>query len=122
MKNRLAAMCTAALLLATLWPQEPAFAQPGPGMERKGGAPMTGSNHGMGGWGAMGAMGGWGQGMMGADYGALNLTKEQRNKIYAIHRSVREKQFALMDRMHDNMQSVTFYRGGKFDEQAARNA
>jgi Spy/CpxP family protein refolding chaperone len=80
-------------------------------------------NHGMGGWGMMGGagmMGGWG--MMGPGWSALSLTKDQSNKIYAIHRELREKQFALMDRMHDSMQSVSFYRDGKFDEQAARNA
>jgi Spy/CpxP family protein refolding chaperone len=60
--------------------------------------------------------------MMGADYNALNLTKDQRNKIYAIHRDLRGKQFAQMDRMHDSMQSAMVYRDGKFDEQAARNA
>jgi Spy/CpxP family protein refolding chaperone len=42
--------------------------------------------------------------------------------MYAIHRDLRQKQFALMDRMHDSMQSVSFYHDGKFDEQAARNA
>jgi Spy/CpxP family protein refolding chaperone len=70
-----------------------------------------------GGWGMMG-----GSGMMGPGWSRLDLTKDQRNKIYAIHRDLREKQFALMDRMHDSMQSVSFYRNGKFDEQAARNA
>lgn len=118
MKNRLAALCAVALSLP-LCVEGPAFAQQGPGMERKGGAPMKGWHHGMGGCGAMGA---WGPGMMGPQYGALNLTKDQQNKIYAIHRSLRDKQFALMDRMHDSMQSATFYRSGKFDEQAARNA
>lgn len=59
---------------------------------------------------------------MGTEYGTLNLTRDQRNKIYAIHRSLREKQFGLMDRMHEDLQSASFYRGGKFDEQAARNA
>jgi Spy/CpxP family protein refolding chaperone len=80
---------------------------------------MMGSGHGMGG---MGMMGGWGGGMMmGPGFGALDLTKDQRNRMYAIHRELREKQFALVDRMHDNMESARFYRDGKFDEQAARN-
>lgn len=119
MKSHLAAICAAALIVPSLCVHGTAFAQPGPGMERKGGTPMRGWNHGIDGWGAMG---GWGQGMMGPHYGALNLTKDQQNKIYTIHRSLRDKQFALMDRMHDSMQSVTFYRGGIVDEQAARNA
>jgi Spy/CpxP family protein refolding chaperone len=60
--------------------------------------------------------------MMGGEYGSLGLSRDQRNKIYAIHKDLRGKQFALMDRMHDSMQSVRHYRDGKFDEQAARNA
>ena len=86
-------------------------------------------DHGMGGWGMMGGagmMGGWGMmggaGMMGSGWGALDLSKDQRNRIYAIHRELREKQFALMDRMHDSMQSVSVYHDGKFDEQAVRSA
>lgn len=81
---------------------------------------MMGAHQGI--MGGVGMMGGCGPGMMGAEYSSLNLTKDQRNKIYAIHRDLRTKQFALMDSMHDNMQSATFYRDGKFDEQAARNA
>jgi Spy/CpxP family protein refolding chaperone len=76
----------------------------------------------MDGMGSMGMMGGWGGGMMGRGFGSLDLSKDQRNKLYAIHRDLREKQFALMDRMHDTMESVSFYRNGSFDEQAARNA
>jgi Spy/CpxP family protein refolding chaperone len=109
MKTRLAVASLALLLMApSSWGggQEPAQQGPGQG-------------HGLGG---MGMMGGWGGGMMGRGWGALDLTKDQRNKMYAIHRDLREKQFALMDRMHDNMESVSFYRDGKFDEQAARNA
>lgn len=127
MKSRLIAVGAAALLLPSLWFQTPAFAQPGPAAARKGGAAMMGPHHGMTGthhgmMGGCGMMGGWGMGMMGGEYSSLDLTKEQRNKIYAIHRECRDKQFALMDRMHDSMQSATFYRDGKFDEQAARNA
>jgi Spy/CpxP family protein refolding chaperone len=120
MKKHLTAVLLGALLLPSLWLQAPASARQGPAPERKGAAPMMGRNHG----GMMGGMmGGWGaMGMMGAEYGALNLTKDQSNKIYAIHRDLREKQFALMDRMHDTMQSTAFYRDGKFDELAARNA
>jgi Spy/CpxP family protein refolding chaperone len=60
--------------------------------------------------------------MMGPELNSLDLTKDQRNKIYVIHRDLREKQFALMDRMHESMQADSFYRGGKFDEQHARSA
>lgn len=121
MKKQLAAAWTAVLLSPCL-PQAPAFAQQGPqgpAMERQGGAPMMGWHHGPGGWGMMG---GSGHGMMGAEWNAVSLTKDQRNKINAIHRGLRDKQFALMDRMHDSMQAVRLYRDGKFDEQAARNA
>lgn len=120
MKSRLIAVGAAALLVPSLWFQIPAFAQQGPATAHKGHGAMMGSHHGL--MGGCGMMGGLGPGMMDGDYGALNLTKEQRNKIYAIHRDLRDKQFALMDRMHDSMQSVTLYRDGKFDEQAARNA
>jgi Spy/CpxP family protein refolding chaperone len=139
MKNRLTAVSLAAVLLSSLWLQAPASARQNSSPERRGAAPTAGWHHGAmmggwgtGGWGMMGGwgmtdgwgMGGWGPGMMGAGYGNLdlNLTKAQSDKIYAIHRNLREKQFALMDRMHDTMQSSAFYRDGKFDEQAARNA
>lgn len=126
MKKHFTAVSLAALLLSSLWLQAPASARQSSAAERKGAASTRGWNHGammdgggmMGGWG----MGGWGPGMMGAGYGNLDLTKAQSDKIYAIHRNLREKQFALMDRMHDTMQSTAFYRDGKFDEQAARNA
>lgn len=128
MNIRPGAVCAAVLFLSSLGAQEPAFAQQGPPAGRQGGAPSMGyhhgmaGHHGMGGMGGWGGMGSWGPGTMGADYGALGLTKDQRNKIYAIHKDLRGKQFALMDRMHDSMESVRYYRGGKFDEQAARNA
>jgi Spy/CpxP family protein refolding chaperone len=121
MKRHLIKVWAGVLLLSSVWSHVPAFAQQRPPAERGAGAPMMGWGHGM--MGGTGMMGGWGPGMMmGAEYGALNLTQEQRNKVYAIHRSLRDKQFALMDRMHDSMQSVNFYRDGRFDEQAARNA
>jgi hypothetical protein len=41
-------------------------------------------------------MNGCGPGMMGSGLNSLDLTKDQRDKIYAIHRDLREKQFALM--------------------------
>jgi Spy/CpxP family protein refolding chaperone len=102
MKSHVLAACTAVLALSSLCDQTTAFARQGPAAERKGGMPMMGWGHGM--------MGGDGMDMMGPAYGTLDLTKDQRNRIYAIHRSLRDKQFALMDRMHDTMQSVTFYR------------
>lgn len=122
MRNRLATAWGALLLVPALaLGAEQAWGQPGPGPGAgpRGGGPRTDWGHGMG--GGWGMMGGWG-GMVGPGWGHLDLTKDQRNKIYAIHRDLREKQFALMDRMHDSMQSVSFYRDGKFDEQAARNA
>lgn len=141
MKTRVAAACAALLLVPSLWCGELASAQtgPGPGAQQRGARPPYGY-HGMSGWGMMGGwggpgmmggwggpgmMGGWGGGggwMGGPAWGALDLTQEQRNKIYAIQRDLREKQFALMDSMHETMQSRDFYRNGKFDEKAARNA
>lgn len=107
-----------------------AFAQPGgygmgPGM--------------MGGYGmGPGMMGGYGMGpgMMGGGYGhgmmggfgpgwipnVPDLSKEQREKISGIQKDLRQKQWALMDKMHDEFESQNPYRGGKFDEQAARKA
>lgn len=128
MKTRLGAACAALLCVTALSvgagqaPAQPGSGPgsgPGPGARGRGGAMMD-WNHGMGGMGGWGMMGG--MGMMGPGWGNLNLSKDQRNRIYAIHRDLREKQFALMDRMHDSMQSANFYRDGKFDEQAARNA
>ncbi len=116
MNIRLARAWTAVLLLTSALVQGPAAAQADPGQAQGQGAPAGRWHHGHGGCGMMG-----GAGMMGADWGALNLSKDQRNKIYAIHRGLRDKQFALMDRMHESMQSIAVYRDGRFDEQAARN-
>ena len=123
MKNSLARVWGISLLVSPLMlapGQATAQAGHGPGPAARGG-PMMGWGHGMGGWGG-GMTCGWDGGMMGPGWGAIGLSKDQRNRIYAIHRDLREKQFALMDRMHDSMQSANFYRDGKFDEQAARNA
>ncbi|MCS0628230.1 Spy/CpxP family protein refolding chaperone [Telluria mixta] len=120
MSSRLPAAWTVALFLSSLCSQAPASATQGTGMERGGPAPMMGRHHGT--MGGCNAMGDAGPGMMGADYGALDLTKEQRDRMVAIHRDLRDKQIALMDHMHDTMRSLTYYRDGKFDEQAARNA
>ena len=83
--------------------------QPAP---EEGGRPM--GNH-----GGQGMMGG---GMMGG-FGWRNipdLTPDQRSKIEAIRRDLRNRQFALMDQMHDQIHSTPYYRNGQFDEQAAR--
>jgi Spy/CpxP family protein refolding chaperone len=122
-KRLIAALCTV-LLLPTAWAQPTGAGQQGPGAGR-GGHMGWGQGQG-GGWGMMGGagagmMGGPGLGMMGQGWNTLNLSKEQRNKIYAIHKDLRDKQLALMDKMHENMQSQNLYRGGKFDEQAARS-
>jgi Spy/CpxP family protein refolding chaperone len=126
-KHLILGFCTL-LLFPTAWAQStgaqsPGGRQQGPAGGR--GAHMAGWGQG-GGWGMMGGagagmMGGAGFGMMGQGWNTLNLTKEQRNKLYAIHKDLRDKQFALMDKMHENMQSVNLYRAGKFDEQAARS-
>lgn len=119
------------ILAASLVASVSAWAQPaggygmGPGM-------MGGYGHGMmgGGYGSgPGMMGGpgYGHGMMGG-YGPggwpniPDLTKEQRDKISAIQRDLRQKQWALMDKMHEEFESRSPYREGKFDEQAARKA
>lgn len=86
---------------------------------------MMDMDHGMGGWGMMGGPGmlaGCGENMMWLGWNAIKLSKEQREKMNAIQRALREKQWVLMDRLHESMQSAGFYRDGKFDEQAARSA
>lgn len=108
-------------VVATLLMSLPAWAQdrppsPGPG------AHGPGWHHGMrGGWEGPDMMGCAGM-MMGWDGNPANLTSDQRNKIYAIQRELRNKQFALMDKMHDTMAATRYYTGGKFDEQSARGA
>lgn len=73
--------------------------------------------HGMG----PGMMGGYGSG--GWEASIPDLTNEQRTKIAGIQKELRQKQWALMGRMHeDAMSGGFFYRDGKFDEQAARKA
>ena len=101
-------------------------AQPGPppGTQRGQGGP---GYHGgmMGPGGNAGMMGGGaGYGMMGLGMwrNIPDLTQDQRSKIETIRRDLRNKQFALMDQMHDQWQGATLYRNGQFDEQAARRA
>jgi Spy/CpxP family protein refolding chaperone len=82
----------------------------------------------MGGYGmGPGMMGGPGPGMMGG-YGAgnweshiPNLTEEQRGKIDTAEKIFRQKQWQVMEKMHElNFQAGKLYRDGKFDEQAVR--
>jgi Spy/CpxP family protein refolding chaperone len=97
-----------------------------PGSPGSGGAGQQGNrggygsgmmgDHGMG-YGGAGMMGGYGLGRNIPD-----LTTDQRNKVEAIRRDLRNRQFALMDQMHDQMHSTPYYRNGQFDEQAARRA
>jgi Spy/CpxP family protein refolding chaperone len=92
-------------------------------------APPAGRGPGLG-MGNHGMMGGSGYGMMGAPgmmggFGTRNipdLTADQRSKITAIRRDLRNRQLSLMDQMHDQWASTNTYRNGQFDEQAARSA
>lgn len=139
-KRILMALAAAAALSTPAWGQAPATTQPGatsapagPPAGRwgqRGGHGPYGPMMGEGGPGGM--MGGWGGGMMGGWSGGMmgfggwehlpDLTSDQRGKIAAIRRELRTKQFALMDKMHDDMWNVNMYRSGKFDEPAARKA
>lgn len=106
-----------------------ALAQPGPqGQPGPGSQPGPQGGRGWGNHGMMGGYGGgpgmMGPGMMGG-FGWRNipdLTADQRSKIDAIRRDLRNRQFTLMDQMHDQMHGTPFYRNGQFDEQAARRA
>ena len=49
------------------------------------------------------------------------LTDEQRGKIEEVEKNYRQKQWQLIEKMHEfHFQSGCAYRDGKFDEQAAR--
>lgn len=110
---------TSLLSTASVWSQ-PAGMPPysgGPGM----GPGMMGGAAGQMGCDGLGMMGGYGSGRGG--YNIPDLTEEQRNKIINIQRDFRQKQWTLMEKMHEqNFQSGNFYRDGKLDEQAARKA
>lgn len=122
MKQRALVTLAACLLFATpAWAQSGGYGM-GPGM--MGGHGMGpgmmggyGMGHGMmDGYGmGPGMMGGWGPNIP-------DLTSEQRSKISAIQKELRQKQWTLMEKMHDDAQQGNIYRGGKFDEQAARRA
>jgi Spy/CpxP family protein refolding chaperone len=96
--------------------------QPGSPPSRDQASPQGGRQYGPGMMGGPYGMMGGGYGMMG--FGALgrlpDLTADQRGKINAIQRELRDKQFALMDQMHDQMLAGRYYRNGQFDEQAVR--
>jgi Spy/CpxP family protein refolding chaperone len=106
----------------------------GPGMMWGGngygyGPGMMGGGYGMG----PGMMGGYGMGpgMMGGyggnpwGYGNAipDLTNAQRDKIAAIEKGFRQKQWQVMEKMAElGYQFNGYTRDGKFDEQAARKA
>lgn len=97
----------------------------GPGMMSRngdcggyGGMGMMGGYGGMGtmgGYGGMGMMGGYGgMGMMGEYHpmgmgplGMLNLSDEQRNKLYDIQKASREQQWKIMEEMDEAMDKVS---------------
>ncbi len=118
-KHTWIALATCLFLMPSAWSQS-AGGGAGPGPRMMGG-------HGMG----PGMMGGYGMspGMMGGyGYGGWgpsipDLTNEQRTKITSIQKELRQKQWALMGKMHEDAGSGSFfYRDGKIDEQAARKA
>ena len=102
----------------------------GPGM--MGGYGGYGPGYGMGPgmmWGYGGGPGyyGMGPGMMwgygGYGYGIPNLTDEQRAKVAEIQKEFRNKQWALMQSMHElAWNQADLYRDGKLDEKSARKA
>lgn len=74
----------------------------------------------MGGYG-MGPGMMWGYGPGGWEYAIPNLTNDQRTKLTDADKNFHQKQWQLMEKMHElGYQSANVYRDGKFDEQAAR--
>ena len=115
-KRTLAVLAGGIFVMNLTFGQQPT-ANPAPAPQA---APEEGSRP-MGNHGGQGMMGG---GMMGG-FGWRNipdLTADQRSKIEAIRRDLRNRQFALMDQMHDQIHSTPYYRNGQFDEQAARRS
>jgi Spy/CpxP family protein refolding chaperone len=113
-------ICVTLTLATCLFSVTSAWSQPygmGPGMMGGGygmGQGMMGE-YGMG----PGMMGGYGQG--GWRSRIPNLTDEQRTTLDEVEKSHRQKQWQLMEKMHEfHFQSDNVYRDGKFDEQAAR--
>jgi Spy/CpxP family protein refolding chaperone len=98
------------VLIALLFGASSAWAQSagpgqGPGQGRMGGARM-----------GPGMMWGYGENWLSA---IPNLTDEQREKIAAIEKEFRQKQWQLMEKMHELAVQSRVYRG-RLDEQAAR--
>lgn len=97
----------------------------GPGMMgRYYGAGMMGGGYGpgmMNGYGyGPGMMGGWHRGW---GMSIPDLSDDQRKKIEDIQKDYRQRQWALMQSMHElQFQQGGITRDGKFDEQAARKA
>ncbi|WP_161993148.1 Spy/CpxP family protein refolding chaperone [Lacisediminimonas profundi] len=137
-KRALATLAASLFFTAAAWSQPasgPGGGGYGPGMMGGHGPGMMGG-YGMG-PGMMGGYGGgpwmmdgYGSGMMGGfgmgpgwmGRNIPDLTTEQRNKITEIQKDLRQKQWTLMDKMHEQPQSQNLYKDGKFDEQAARKA
>lgn len=116
MRTTTLAALAASLLLSVSASAQPGGYGMGPGM--MGGYGMGPGMMGGGGMGP-GMMGGYGPGWMPA---IPDLTAEQRSKIAAIQKEMRQKQWTLMEKMHDEFDAQNPYRSGKFDEQAARKA
>jgi Spy/CpxP family protein refolding chaperone len=117
-KGMLAVLAGGILAMNLAFGQQPTV-NPGPPGPQAGSGPT--GNHGHMGYGGQGMMGG---GMMGG-FGWRNipdLTPDQRSKIEAIRRDLRNRQSALMDQMHDRIHSTPYYHNGQFDEQAARRS
>lgn len=118
MRKAILAAFALPLLLSVSASAQPGGYGMGPGM--MGGYGMGPGMMGGGGYGAgHGMMGGYGPGGMPA---IPDLTKEQRDKIAGIQKEMRQKQWTLMEKMHDEFDAQNPYRSGKFDEQAARKA
>lgn len=128
MKTQIVAVLAGGMLWANLASGQPGGpaqgGQPGPqGGRGFGYHGMMGGydDHGMMGGGMMGGYGGYGMmGGFGSPRNIPDLTADQRDKITAIRRELRNRQLTLMDQMHDQWASANYYRNGKFDEQAAR--
>lgn len=90
----------------------------GPGMMSGGGyGPGYGMGPGMMGPGMMGGYGGWGPG-----YG-VDLSAEQRQKLFDIQREVANKRWEVMGKLHaEGGPMDQAFSGGQLDEQAARKA
>jgi len=120
-KQALMTLATCLFFTASAWSDPGGGYGMGPGMMGGDGhGMMRGYGHGMMGGAGPGMMEGCGQGGWGPNI--PDLTNDQRSKIAAIQKEFRQKQWALMEKMHENAESGNFYRGGKFDEQAARKA